>query len=210
MRGIKLIFNEVLLPFSFKLLKQLLLLLSDMLGKLLGYPVYWEHGRLNTLVDITLTIRRRQNDHARETFLGETVYAVVVVFVIHPKIVILCQLCFSLPHRPRLHAQLNGWVIKYHVQGQLEHSSEESLEIISTDVVLELFQGPIPQAYNLFALRPVHFEQEFVDLGVRVLENLEAVLLEHWLQLLLKVLNYLLLLLGAWDRFNKVHPLSDV
>lgn len=137
-----------------------------MLGQLLGYLVYWKHGRLNTLVNITLAIRRRQNDHARETLLGETVYAVIVVFVVHPKIVFLCQLCFPLPHRPRLHTQLNGWVIQYHVEGQLEHSSEESLEIISTDVVLELFQGPVPHAYDLLALGPVHFEQEVADLGV--------------------------------------------
>lgn len=88
--GIKLIINEVLLSFSFKLLKELLLLLSDMLCKLLGYPVYWKHSRFNALVNITLTIRRRQNDHARETLLGETVYAVVVVFIVHPKIVLLC------------------------------------------------------------------------------------------------------------------------
>jgi hypothetical protein len=168
-----------------------------MLGQLLGYPVHWEHGRLNTLVYITLAIRRRQNDNARETFLRKTVNAVVVVFVVHPKIVFLSQLCFSLPHGPRLHTQLNGWIIQDHVQGQLEHSSEESLEIISTDVVFELFQGPVPHAYNLLALGPVHFEQEVVDLGVRVLENLEAVLLEHRLQLLLKVLSYLLLLMGA-------------
>ena len=115
MWGILLIFNEVLLPFSFKLLKQFLLLLSDMLGQLLGYPVYWEHGRLNTLVNIALTIRRRQNDHARETFLGETVYAVVVVFAVHPKIEFLCQLLFLLPQTPRLHTQLNGWIIQHHV-----------------------------------------------------------------------------------------------
>ena len=83
------------------------------------------------------------------------------------------------------------------MEGQLEHSSEESLEILSTDVVFELFQGPVPNAYDLLALGPVHFEQEVADLGVRVLENLEAVLLEHRLQLLLKVLDYLLLLLGA-------------
>jgi hypothetical protein len=168
-----------------------------MLSQLLGYPVNWEHGRFNTLVYITLAIRWRQHDHARETFLGEAVYAVIVIFVVHPQIVFLCQLCFTPPQSPRLHTQLNGWVIKYHVQGQLEHGSEESLEIISTDVVLELFQGPVPHAYNLLALGPVHFEQEVVDLGVRVLENLEAVLLKHRLQLLFKVLDYLLFLLGA-------------
>jgi len=56
---IYLIFNEVLLPFGFKLLKQFLLLLSDMLGQLLCHLVNWEHGRLNTLVNIALSIRRR-------------------------------------------------------------------------------------------------------------------------------------------------------
>lgn len=84
-----------------------------------------------------------------------------------------------LPHGPRLHAQHNRRVIKHHVQGQLEDSSEESLEIIVTDVVFELFQRPIPHAHDLLALWPVNSEQEFVDLGVRVLENLKAVLLEH-------------------------------
>ena len=168
-----------------------------MLGQLLGHPVNWEHSRLNTLVNIALTISRRQHYHARETFLGEPVYAVVVVFVVHPKVVPLGQLCFMLPHGPRLHAKQNGWVIKYHVQGQLEDSSEESLEIVGTHVVLELLHNPIPHAHYLLALGPVHSEQEVADLGVRVLENLEAVLLEHGLQLLLEMLDHLLLLLGA-------------
>ncbi len=82
-----------------------------MLSQVLGYPVYWEHGRFNSLVNIALTIRRRQNNHARETFLGKTVYAVVVVFIVHPKIVFLCQLCFLLPRTLRLHTQLNRWII---------------------------------------------------------------------------------------------------
>ncbi len=82
------------------------------------------------------------------------------------------------------------------MQGQLEDSSEESLEIISADVIFELFKGPLSHSYDLLALRPVDFEQEVVDLGVRVLENLEAVLLEHRLKLLFKMLNYLLLNLG--------------
>jgi len=168
-----------------------------MLRQLVGHHVHWEHGRLNTLVNIALAIRRRQHDHTRETFLGEPVYAVVVVFVVHPKVVSLRKLCFVLPHSPRLHTQHNGRVIKHHVQGQLEDSSEESLEIVSTDVVLELFQGPIPHAHDLLALWPVNSEQEVVDLGVRVLENLKAVLLEHQLQLLFKVQDYLFLLLSA-------------
>lgn len=86
-----------------------------MLSQLLRRAVENYHGRFNALIDITGSIRRRENYNARETFLGEAIYAVVIVLVEHPKLKFFNKMLPLLALLPSIHAQLDWRIIKNHV-----------------------------------------------------------------------------------------------
>ena len=48
-----------------------------------------DDSRLDALVDVALSVGRRQNDHAGRAFLGKTIYAVIVLLVEHPVVILV-------------------------------------------------------------------------------------------------------------------------
>jgi hypothetical protein len=147
--------NQVLLSLCFELLDKLFLFLSNMLIQLFSCFIDWQHCRLDSLVNITLSVRGRQDHHTWEAFLRKTINAIVIVLIVHPEVKFFYQGSFKLSCRPRFHTQLDRWIVQDHMECNLENCSEKSLKIFCRDIFFEFFKSSIASTNNFLTLRLV-------------------------------------------------------
>ena len=74
-----------------------------------------DNCRLDALVHISLSVRRREDYYAGVAFPWESVDTIVIVLVEHPEFESLNQLCLALTFLTAQHRQLNRRVIQNHV-----------------------------------------------------------------------------------------------
>lgn len=149
-----------------------------MLQELVGRNVHREYSRLDALINVTLTEGWRQYNNARETVLRETIDAIVVAFVVHPKIIFLQEVTLSFTLLPRDHAEKNWRVVQDHVQTQLINCSEKPLKVVVANIILKFLHSTFSERHDFLTLFHILICQKFIDLGVRILKNFETVFLE--------------------------------
>ena len=86
-------------------------MLFDLFGTILFSKYYY--SRFDALVDVSLSEGWRHDHDAGQSFLGEAIDAVVVIFVVHPKLKLFKFSLFLVHSGLQLH--FNWWITQYHV-----------------------------------------------------------------------------------------------